>query len=275
MNELDNEDEENQGNQEYLPNNAPANNTLTFGDKSSFFDVNKGDVYSMINDLALKERLCCIELINNTRIYLKYELRWTIKDLIKNIVNHSEFKKLYSSRDWIFNSQNHLTLFDVHLALYRKIRSDSETKLDFKLTFDNLHNKGLLKNPKYPFFIFKDNRNNGELIQFHEDKIEFLEKIKENKYETYLMYKNYLPRVNPLNILNCHPEFESFYQSAKSAIYQLSEYNISSLIYEKKELEEKKSKKKKKNEKTKEKEVPRNSIKTSEKNEDENDGEVK
>ena len=275
MNELDNEDEENQGNQEYLPNNAPANNTLTFGDKSSFFDVNKGDVYSMINDLALKERLCCIELINNNRIYLKYELRWTIKDLIKNIVNHSEFKKLYSSRDWIFNSQNHLTLFDVHLALYRKIRSDSETKLDFKLTFDNLHNKGLLKNPKYPFFIFKDNRNNGELIQFHEDKIEFLEKIKENKYETYLMYKNYLPRVNPLNILNCHPEFESFYQSAKSAIYQLSEYNISSLIYEKKELEEKKSKKKKKNEKTKEKEVPRNSIKTSEKNEDENDGEVK
>ena len=246
MNELDNEEEENQDNQEEFANNERINSISPFGDKSSFIDVKKDDVYSMINDSALKERLCCIELINNNRIYLRYELRWTIKDLIQNIVNHSEFKKLYSSRDWIFNSENHLALFDVHLALYRKIKSDSETKLDFKLTFENLHNKGLLKNPKYPFFIFKDNRNNGELIQFHEDKIEFLKKIKENKYETYLLYNNYLPRVNPLNILNCHPEFESFYQSEKSAIYQLSEYNINPLIYEKKPIGEKQSKKRKK-----------------------------
>ena len=42
------------------------------------------------------------------------------------------------------------------------------------------------------------------------------------------MYKNYLPRVNPLNILNCHPEFEKFFQSAKLAINKLSEYNIHS-----------------------------------------------
>ena len=185
-------------------------------------DIQKGDVISIIDDSKLKERLCCIELPNNNRIYLRYELRWTIKDLIQNIVNHSEFKKLYSKRDWIFNSENHLALFDVHLALFRKIKSDSETKLDFGITFESLHNKGLLKNPKYPFFIFKDNRNNGELIQFHEDKIEFLKRIKDNKYETYLMYKNYLPRVNPLNILNCHPKFEKFLQSAKSAIYKLS-----------------------------------------------------
>ena len=222
-----------------------VNTTTGFGDKSSFLDIKKDDVFSMIHDdKYLKEPLICIELCNNNRIYLRYELRWTIKDLIQNIVNHYEFKKLYSSREWIFNSQNHLALFDVHLALYRKIKSDNETKVDFNVTLNNLHNKGLLKNPKYPFFIFKDNRNNGELIQFHEDKVEFLKKIKDNKNEAYLMYNNYLPRVNTLNILNSHPEFEKFFQSSKSAIYQLSEYNINSLIYERKQIIEKKGKKK-------------------------------
>ena len=248
MQELDNEEEE-------FNEETPQNNdrTLAFGDKSSFVDVKKGDVLSAEADSKLKERLCCIELANNNRIYLRYELRWKIKDLIQNIVNHFEFKKLYPNREWIFNSQNHLALFDVHLALYRKIKSDNETKIDFNLTFDDLHKKDLLKNPKYPFFIFKDNRNNGELIQFHEDKVEYLKKIKDNKYETYLMYKDYLPRVNSLNILNSHPELEKFFQSAKSAIYQLSEYNINPLIYEKKQIQEKNKKKSKKKDKKKEK----------------------
>ena len=87
--------------------------------------------YIKNNDENVKEPLICIELCNNNRIYIKYELKWTIKDLIKNIVNHYEFKKLYSSREWIFNSRNHLSLFDVHLTLFRKIKSDNETKVDF------------------------------------------------------------------------------------------------------------------------------------------------
>ena len=242
----------------YLYNDKKVEASVHYGDKSSFVDIKLDDVNSVEKDSNLKERLCCIELINNNRIYLKYELRWKIEDLIKNIVNHPEFKKLYSSRDWIFNSKNHLALFDVHLALYRKIKDDLETKIDFSVTFQDLHNKGLLKNPKYPFFIFKDNRNNGELIQFHEDKIEFLKKIKDNKYETYLIYNNYLPRVNPLNILNCHPEFENFFQLAKSAITQLSEYNINPLIYEDKQVKnKKKDKKSKKKDKEKEKDKGR------------------
>ena len=196
--------------------------------------------------LEYKEKLCCIELSNNNRIYLKYELKWTIKDLIKNIVNHPEFKRLYSSRDWIFLSKNHLPLFDVHLAPFRKLKRDNETKLDFNLTFENLHNKGLLKNPKYPFFIFKDNRNNGDMLQFHEDKIEALKKIKDNENEIYLLYENYLPRISPLIILNSNPELENFYQETKPAINQLSEYNINPLIYKRKKKEDKKSKKEKK-----------------------------
>ena len=149
------EENDNKRESEFLYSEKKADTSIQVGDKSSFVNVFTEDVDSIANDLKLKERLCCIELINNNRIYLKYELRWTIKDLIENIVNHSEFKKLYSTRDWIFNSQNHLALFDVHLALYRKIKDDSETKIDFTVTFNSLHNKGLLKNPKYPFFIFK------------------------------------------------------------------------------------------------------------------------
>ena len=238
---------------EYLYSEKKVDTSIQVGDKSSFVNVFTEDVDSIANDLKLKERLCCIELINNNRIYLKYELRWTIKDLIENIVNHPEFKKLYSTRDWIFNSQNHLALFDVHLALYRKIKDDSETKIDFAVTFNSLHNKGLLKNPKYPFFIFKDNRNNGELIQFYEDKVEYLKKIKDYKNETYLIYKNYLPRVNPLNILNWHPEFENYFHLSKYAIKELSGYNINPLIYERKQVIDTKKKKKKKKDKIKDK----------------------
>ena len=243
MKEYDEEEEEEeiQENKEDNERNKFAN--LSLAEKSSFVYVKDSDANAIITNRTLKERLCCIELINNNRIYLRYELRWTIQDLIKNIVNHPEFKKLYSARDWIFNSENHLSLFDVHLALFKKIKSDNETKINFHVTFNELHQKGLLKNPKYPFFIFKDNRNNGDLIQFHEDKVEFLKKLKEKKYETYLMYKEYLPRVNPLNILNCHPEFETFFQFSKNSITELSEYNINPLIYEGKEINDKKGKK--------------------------------
>jgi phosphatidylinositol-4,5-bisphosphate 3-kinase len=252
------EEDDNQNALEYLYTEKKADTSIAVGDKSSFVNVKIEDVDSIEKDakVQLKERLCCIELINNNRIYLKYELRWKIKDLIENIVKHPEFKKLYSTRDWIFNSENHLALFDVHLALYRKIKDDSETKIDFTVNFNNLHNKGLLKNPKYPFFIFKDNRNNGELIQFYEDKVEYLKKIKDYKNESYLIYKNYLPRVNPLNILNWHPEFENFFHLSKYAIKDLSGYNINHLIYEKKQVidtkkKTKKSKAKDKNNNTK------------------------
>ena len=239
MKETNNEEEEIQEN----PNKEEINDNQIRTISSSSFEN---------PIIEYKDRLCCIELSNNNRIYIRYELNWTIQDLIKNIVNHPEFKKLYSSRDWIFYSKNHLPLFDVHLAPFRKLKRDNETKLDFDLTFENLHNKGLLKNPKYPFFIFKDNRNIGDMIQFHEDKIDLLTKIKENKGETYLLYENYLPRISPLIILNSNPELEQFFQKAKPAISQLSEYNINPLINKRKKEEKDKKKKKKKENKTEE-----------------------
>ena len=215
---------------DYLYN---ENNDISKQTGASFIELDKSAVLKEYYSGTTKQKLCCIELMNNNRIYIKYENDWQIKDLIQQIVNHEEFKKIYHTRDWLLNSENHLSLFDLHLALYRKIKNDNETKIDFSVNLGYLHNKGLLKNPKFPFFIFKDNRNNGDLIQFHEDKIEALKKIKENNYESYLLYKNFLPRVNVLNTLNCHPEFEEFYQSAKCAINQLSGYNINPLIYEK------------------------------------------
>ena len=242
--------------EEEVQNESKEINTINISTEDSKESNNESQ---FLDESIYKDRLCCIELGNNNRIYLKYELEWTIQDLIKNIVNHDEFKKLYSSRDWIFYSSNHLTLFDVHLAPFRKLKRDNETKLDFNITFKSLHNKGLLKNPKYPFFIFKDNRNNGDMFQFHEDKIEALKKIKENENEAYLIYDNYLPRINPLIILNSHPEFENFFQMIKPVIYKLSEYNINPLINKRKSLQKGENIKKEKKDKN-EKDIDDNNI---------------
>ena len=56
------------------------------------------------------------------------------------------------------NSSLHCPVFDLHLSLYRLIKPDYETRMDFNIQIDELHKKGLLKNHKHPFFIFKDNR---------------------------------------------------------------------------------------------------------------------
>ena len=42
---------------------------------------------------------------------------------------------------------------------------------------EDLFKKGFLKSYKFPFFIFKDNRNKGALIQSYEEKQKCLKKI--------------------------------------------------------------------------------------------------
>ena len=44
------------------------------------------------------------------------------------------------------NSSLHCPVFDLHLSLYRLIKPDYETRMDFNIQIDELHKKGLLKN---------------------------------------------------------------------------------------------------------------------------------
>ena len=130
-----------------------------------------------------------------------------------------------------------MALFDLHLAIYRSLKIETETKVDFDMTLGTLKGIGLLKNHKFPFFIFRDNRNTGNLIMTYEDKYEILKTISENEYELYTIYQNYLPRVGTLNILNARPELETYYQSAKKGLNKLSSYRLNPLISENNNLE--------------------------------------
>ena len=185
----------------------------------------------------LHEKICCIELANNNQLLLRYDLEWTVKDLVNAIIHSQEFKKLYPNRDWQENSKYHLPLFDLHLAIFRTIKPETETKVDFDIKLEDLFNKGFLKSYKYPFFVFKDNRNKGSLIQSYEEKLELLETISQNNFETYTIYKNYLPRLNIFGMLNSHPEIEDFYQNAKQSMNELTSFNLNPLITDKDNLD--------------------------------------
>lgn len=93
-------------------------------------------------------------------------------------------------------------IFDLNLAVFRNIKSDLETKLDYGIELGYLRNKGLLSNPKFPFLIFNDCRSKGVLSQ----NIEIIDKIVE-EYEKFndlnlnLFYQSYLPRTNSTNLL--------------------------------------------------------------------------
>ena len=133
-----------------MENSSIINSTM--GDLGAYYVPQK---YYDPNSSA---RICCIELPNNSQMFIKYEREWTVKDLIKAIIKTREFNLYYHKRDYILNSLNHLHLFDLHLCLYQQIKPDYENKISFDVKIDALHEKGLLKNNKYPFFIFKDNK---------------------------------------------------------------------------------------------------------------------
>ena len=56
------------------------NDTTTNMDSNSTF-INKNEKY----DPSLIDQICCVELINNNKIYISYDISWTIKDV--NILN--------------------------------------------------------------------------------------------------------------------------------------------------------------------------------------------
>jgi len=73
--------------------------------------------------------------------------------------------------------------------------------------------KGLIKNYKYPFFYFKDNKNSNLNIDFNE---EILKEINFNE-EPLLCYKKYLPRNNPLDFIIRNPV--NYFLKKKSKIF--------------------------------------------------------
>jgi hypothetical protein len=56
-------------------------NISTVTDIHLDLDLDKKPNGYEIYDPSLDEQICCIELINNNKVYIRYEKEWTIKDV--------------------------------------------------------------------------------------------------------------------------------------------------------------------------------------------------
>jgi hypothetical protein len=154
--------------------------------------------------------------------------------LVKAIIRHREFKKIYPTKEWTKDSESYLSLFDLHLIIYRSIKEETETKISMDVTLEELQSLGLLKSYKYPFFIFQDNRDLKKKIPkiFKTKGISLKEEIINGDNELFLIYQDYLPRTNSLHLLKSFPDLENFYNANKKGVNQMNRFLIDPLISE-------------------------------------------
>ena len=165
----------------------------TMGDMGGYFVPQK---YYDPNSSA---RILCIELANNSQIFITYTEKYTVADLIKNVLESREFRLNAYKRDYILDSVNHINLYDLHLCLYRQIKPEYENKISNDVKIDALHEKGFIKNSKYPFFIFKNNKlPHFFLANSPQIRSDLLKNIIDSGYDENAIYSLYLPRINTI-----------------------------------------------------------------------------
>ena len=182
-------------------------------------------------DPTLSSRIICIQLENNQKIYLNYTENSTIKDLISNIRKRHEYKMLNFNRTNILFSQNLYSIFDLSLNFYDDIKPSYENKMSLNVLIDELHIKGLLKNHKNPFLIFKENYSPNEYILNKQNYYEDLKIIKDKNNNYLAKYYNYLPRQSkfvPIGYIS-HPELEQYFIHNKKGFNEFNTYNRNKL----------------------------------------------
>ena len=199
----------------------------TMGDLGAYYVAQK------YYDPNSSERICAILLMNYSLIYIKYERDWTVKDLIKAIIQTKEFRLFYLKRDIILDSLNHINLFDLQICLYNQIKPEYENKINYDVKIDLLHEKGLLKNHKYPFFLFKDNRTPFTFnFCTNQIKSDLLKNVIDNKNDSNAIYYLYLPKNNIMNKLNSFPQLEDYYTRNKKGYNEFTPFNLNPLLNE-------------------------------------------
>ena len=207
-------------------------------DRSSIINSTMGDlgayyVPQKYYDPNSSVRICCVELPNNSQKFIKYEKDWTIKDLVKSVIKSNEFKKIYNQREYILDSLNHLSLFDLQICLYQQIKPDYENKINFDVKIDALHEKGLLKNHRYPFFIFKDNKTPFSFnFCSNQIKSDILRNVIDCQYDGNAIYSFYLPRANTFYKINSFPHMEDFFYRNKKGYNDFTPFNLNPLLTE-------------------------------------------
>ena len=177
-------------------------------------------------DPTLSSRIICIELENNQKIYLNYTENSTIKDLINLILNRHEYKMLNYNRNNILFSQKYSCLYDLALSFYEDVKPPYENKMNLDVKIDELHIKGLLKSHRTPFLIFKANYTPFSYIYSKKYYHDELKKVKENNFNQFAKYYNYLPRQIKFipNLLLAHPELENYYSHNKKSYNLFNSY---------------------------------------------------
>ena len=200
---------------------------------SSMGDLGAYYVAQKYYDPNSSSRICAIELPNNSIIYIKYEREWTVKELIEAILKTKEFRLLYLKRDIILDAINHINLFDLQICLYNQIKPDYENKINYNVKIDLLHEKGLLKNHKYPFFLLRDNRTPFSFnFCSNQIKSDLLKNVMDTDYELNAMYSLYLPKVNIMNKLNSFPHLEDYFIRSKKGYNEFTPFNLNPLLNE-------------------------------------------
>ncbi|MCQ2817861.1 MAG: hypothetical protein MJ252_11405 [archaeon] len=127
-----------------------------------------------------------------------------------------------------------MTYFDMHILIYDGIKPDYESRLSLQVRIDQIHEIGLIKNHKTPFFILKDNRT-PYLFPYSKNtsqKLSALEEQQKNKFNSYSNYKFYLPRINASFNIPLRPEIEYFFKKNRNGLNELSKFNPNPLIAE-------------------------------------------
>ena len=197
----------------------------TLGDLGGYFVPQK------YYDPNSSSRICCIELPNNSQMFIKYTDKYTVKDLVEKIIQSREFQLMNNNRSYILDLINHINLYDLQLCLYRHIKKDYENKISYDTKIDALHEKGLIKNSKYSFFIFKDNKIPYSFISnSNHIKSDLLRNIIDSEYDGNALYSLYLPRINTIYKINCYPELEDFYIRNKKCYNEFNHFNLNPLL---------------------------------------------
>ena len=140
---------------------------------------------------------------------------------------------MYDQRNYILDSKNHLNLYDLQICLYRQIKPDYENKISFDEKIDALHEKGLLKNYKYPFFIFKDNKTPFSFNYCsNQIKSDILRAMIDCEFDGNALYSFYLPRVNTLYKINSFPQLEDYFFRNKKGYNDFTPFNLNPLLNE-------------------------------------------
>ena len=146
-------------------------------------------------DPNMSDKIICIELENNQRIFQEYKEGWSVQDLIIAVISRREYQLLHPNRNIILSSLQHPELFDFSLCFYDTIMQPHENRIADYIVLDKLHDLHILKNFRTPFFIIKENFMPSSYVYSGNYKLDQLKEVKDSRFNQYAMYLDYLPRI--------------------------------------------------------------------------------